>query len=68
MGKIKNNDIRKKASDMGVTFDKNATKTDLIQTIQTAEGNCPCFATSLVSSCGQESCCWRGDCRAIAAC
>ncbi|MFA5204483.1 MAG: SAP domain-containing protein [Lentisphaeria bacterium] len=68
MGKIKNSDIRKKASDLGVTFDKDATQTELIQAIQTAEGNCPCFATSMISSCGQESCCWRGDCLTTAVC
>ena len=68
MNKLKINDIRKKASDLGVTFDKSATKTDLIQAIQTAEGNYSCFATPKVSSCGQENCCWRGDCREAATC
>lgn len=62
MEKLKINDIRKKARDLGVTFAKTAKKTDLIRGIQAAEGNCQCFATSTVSSCGQEQCSWRADC------
>ena len=68
MDKLKINDIRNKARDLGVTFDKSAKKTDLIQAIQAAEGNFPCFATPMVSSCGQDACCWRGDCSASPAC
>ena len=67
MDKLKINDIRNKANDLGVTFDKSAKKTDLIKAIQVAEGNSPCFATPKVGSCGQESCCWRGDCLETAA-
>ena len=68
MDKLKITDLRNKARDLGVTFNKSATKTDLIKAIQVAEGNSPCFATPKVSSCGQDACCWRGDCSASAAC
>ncbi|NOQ67409.1 MAG: SAP domain-containing protein [Desulfobacterales bacterium] len=36
-------------------------KTDLVRTIQMAEGNSPCFQTG-ATSCDQENCCWRSDC------
>ena len=68
MATLKINEIRNKARDMGVTFARHTHKTELIQAIQSAEGNCSCFATPKVSSCGQESCCWRGDCLETAAC
>jgi hypothetical protein len=34
-------------------------KADLVRTIQSAEGNTPCFQTGVMATCGQESCCWR---------
>ena len=37
-------------------------KTDLIHLIQKEEGNNVCYASSVVSSCGQETCLWRTDC------
>ena len=37
-------------------------KADLVQTIQTAEGNTPCFQTGAAGSCGQDNCMWRSDC------
>lgn len=64
--KLKINEIRNKARDMGVTFARHTHKTELIQAIQAAEGNCSCFATPKVGSCGQEGCCWRGACLEIA--
>ena len=36
-------------------------KTDLIRTIQVAEGNMPCFQSAM-DYCDQGSCCWREDC------
>jgi hypothetical protein len=68
MEKLTLNTIRKQARYLGATVDKNATKTDLIRAIQAAEGNYSCFATPLVTSCGQENCCWRGDCLKSATC
>ncbi len=37
-------------------------KTDLIRTIQKAEGNYDCFASSQADKCGQAKCLWRKDC------
>ncbi len=37
-------------------------KTDLIHLIQKEEGNNVCYASSAVSSCGQDICLWRTDC------
>ncbi|MBI5483521.1 MAG: SAP domain-containing protein [Deltaproteobacteria bacterium] len=37
-------------------------KADLVQAIQTAEGNEACFATGKASQCGQHACLWREDC------
>ena len=68
MKKLKIRDIRKKVHDMGIPFDKNANRTNLVRAIQVAEGNAPCFATSKVRSCGQDACCWRADCLEAAAC
>jgi len=36
-------------------------KADLIHTIQSKEGNIPCFQTG-IESCDQTDCCWRKDC------
>jgi hypothetical protein len=40
----------------------NTKKTELIQAIQTAEGNQPCFANGRASQCCQDACLWRQDC------
>jgi hypothetical protein len=37
-------------------------KLELIRTIQRAEGNNDCFATSYVRECNQINCLWREDC------
>lgn len=37
-------------------------KTDLIRTIQTSEGNFPCFGTADAGVCDQTGCLWREDC------
>ena len=39
-----------------------ATKSELIQSIQVAEGNQHCFNGNLSEDCGQHSCAWREDC------
>ena len=38
------------------------TKKELVRAIQLAEGNSPCFYTSVSKVCGQDSCLWRGHC------
>ncbi|HEC99705.1 MAG TPA: SAP domain-containing protein, partial [Proteobacteria bacterium] len=40
-------------------------KTEIIRTIQRAEGNADCFGTEHVNICGQTSCLWREDCLAM---
>jgi hypothetical protein len=37
-------------------------KTELIKSIQRAEGNIDCFAGQKASSCDQQHCLWREDC------
>lgn len=39
-----------------------ATKSDLVRSIQQAEGNTQCFGTNSSMECGQSSCLWREDC------
>jgi len=39
-----------------------ATKSELVRSIQEAEGNQQCFASNLSEGCGQDSCAWREDC------
>lgn len=41
-------------------------KTELIKTIQSGEGNFDCFATACDGECDQVNCLWRGDCFASA--
>ncbi|KPJ98563.1 MAG: SAP domain-containing protein [Desulfobacterales bacterium SG8_35] len=54
-------EIKTVAKKMGIQAGKMK-KTDLVRTIQAAEGNMPCFQTGVLSSCDQENCCWRSDC------
>jgi hypothetical protein len=37
-------------------------KTDLIRSIQRAEGNNDCFASERAAECMEERCLWRADC------
>ena len=54
-------EIRTKAKNMGIEVGSKMKKADMIKTIQTAEGNTPCFQNG-VNSCDQMNCCWRSDC------
>ena len=58
---MKMQEIKKMATTMGITAGKMK-KTDLIRTIQSAEGNAPCFQTNAAGTCGQKDCCWHDDC------
>ena len=40
----------------------NLSKTELIKSIQTEEGNFDCFATAYDGVCDQADCLWREDC------
>ena len=57
---MKVQEIKKKATAMGIKPGKMK-KTELIRTIQSTEGNYPCFQTA-DSNCDQTGCCWRADC------
>jgi hypothetical protein len=37
-------------------------KSELVRSIQQAEGNEQCFDSGKVAQCGQDSCAWRDDC------
>ena len=53
--------LKEKAKNLGIKPKIGMKKTDLIRSIQTAEGNFPCFGTAK-DFCDQMSCSWRGDC------
>ena len=56
-------DIKIKAKALGVIPGKMK-KTDLIRTIQTAEGNTPCYGWSN-GNCSNIDCCFMADCLKI---
>lgn len=58
--------IREIARGLGIRPGK-LNKTDLIRTIQTAEGNFPCIGTAYAGTCDQTMCLWRKDCFKCAA-
>lgn len=39
-----------------------STKSELVRSIQQAEGNDPCFDSNAYAACEQYSCTWREDC------
>lgn len=53
-------DIKKKAKTLGINSIKMK-KTDLILSIQKAEGSTACFGTG-TPACPYMDCCWREDC------
>lgn len=53
-------EIRERAKQKGIKPGKMK-KIELIRTIQTEEGNYPCYNTA-TSFCDQTACCWREDC------
>lgn len=59
---MKVQDVKEIAHKIGVKAGKK-NKTDLIKAIQEAEGNHACFATAVVTTCGQMNCLWRVDCK-----
>ncbi|MDK9718866.1 MAG: Rho termination factor N-terminal domain-containing protein [Trichlorobacter sp.] len=58
---MKLDDVKKIAAELGIKAGK-LRKADLIQQIQQAEGNDPCYATGKADVCGQDQCLWREDC------
>lgn len=58
---MKLDEVKKIAGQLGIKTGK-LRKAELIQQIQQAEGNDPCYATGKSTTCGQEACLWREDC------
>lgn len=54
--------VEKIAKDKGILNTWKFTKPELIKTIQKAEGNSGCFASSGRNNCSEIKCCWRNDC------
>ena len=55
-------EIREQAAALGLTGIGKLRKAELIQQIQQAEGNNPCFGAEWRHSCAEMFCCWRSDC------
>ncbi len=53
-------EVKVMAKKLGIV-PRSMKKAELIQTIQKAENNYPCFGTSN-GECDQETCLWRNDC------
>ncbi len=58
---MKMQQIREIAKEKGVRAGKMS-KTELIKSIQRAEGNIDCFAGQKASACDQRHCLWHEDC------
>lgn len=54
-------EIRSIAKSQGMDPGK-LSKTELIKSIQTNEGNFDCFGTAYAGECDQTGCSWRKDC------
>ncbi len=63
---MKMQQIREIAKEKSVKAGKMS-KTELIRSIQRAEGNNDCFAGENVNGCDQVNCLWREDCVAAVA-
>jgi len=61
---MKIQEIRNIAKERGLKVGK-MNKTEIIRSIQRAEGNADCFGTEHVDICGQTNCLWREDCLAM---
>jgi hypothetical protein len=55
-------EVRKRATAAGVTGAGKLRKAQLIQQIQQAEGNNPCYGAEWRQRCAEMFCCWRSDC------
>ncbi len=58
---MKVNEIKEIARRYNLRVGKS-TKSDLVRSIQQAEGNQQCFDGNISAECGQDSCVWREDC------
>ncbi|TLM65581.1 MAG: SAP domain-containing protein [Deltaproteobacteria bacterium] len=55
-------EIRERAAAVGLAGIGRLRKSELIQRIQQAEGNDPCFGAGWRHQCAEMHCCWREDC------
>jgi len=55
-------EIRTRASEMGIQNIRKMRKGELVRSIQQAEGNSTCFGAEWRFDCNQVDCCWRFDC------
>ena len=55
------NEVRKIAKDKGIKIFSRQTKSEIIRSIQKAEGNFDCFGMTQ-EYCDQMNCLWRNDC------
>jgi len=58
---MKIQEVKQIAKKLGVQSAK-MNKSELIRTIQSAEGNISCFDKGKSTECGQSTCLWRDDC------
>ena len=56
------NDIKKIASKLNIKT-SGEKKSDLILSIQDAEGNIPCYRTERRLTCPESDCLWEKDCK-----
>ncbi len=56
-------EIRERAAAVGVGNVSRLRKMELIQRIQQAEGNNPCYGADWRQQCAEMFCCWRSDCQ-----
>ena len=54
-------ELKEKAKKLGIRSKIGMKKEVLVRSIQAAEGNFPCFATTK-DYCDRLECCWRNDC------
>ena len=64
MKKVKMAEVRKMASSMGVKYTTKSNMTQLINGIQSQEGNVACFNNKVRDMrCPIEDCLWAGNCK-----
>ncbi|SPD76026.1 conserved hypothetical protein [uncultured Desulfobacterium sp.] len=55
------NEVKRKAKELDINTYRMK-KQEMIQAIQQAENNIPCFGTERVDYCYEDRCLWRKDC------
>jgi len=60
---MKKQKIKEMATNLGVNFTTKWTNKMLIRAIQTAEGNNPCFSSTVLAGCYNDGCLWFGKCK-----